>query len=226
MKILYASLLLLLSFSVISQAEDLILTKTSLGKLKLSQNSLISFKEIKDTFPQFIVKHEIGHGDSPTFHRITVQNKDKETLFCLLSYYDEKVNKNTIKYDIDFLKIVSSKIVDSYGIRIGERVSKVIKNRGADLKVSANHFDNSIGKDMIFYEITVEPSEELKKIGIDYISPEGVTLDQIIKENPKIKSISWPHPSWEGKTTSISFTYPKDLEKVMKFLEEAFPEQR
>ena len=197
MKFILSSALLFLCFSAPSLAVNLVLTKTSLGKLKLSQNSMISFKKIKEAFPQFIVEHEIASGDSPDFHYITVQNKHKELLFYLISYFDEKVNKDTIKYDIDLLKITSSKIVDSYGIRVGDRVSKVVKIRGSNLNIGANHFDNAIGKDKTFYQVTVEPSEALKKKGLDYINPEEVTLDQILKKNPEVTSISWPYPSWD-----------------------------
>lgn len=158
---------------------------------------MISLKKVKEAFPQFIVKHEIASGDSPDFHYITVQDKHNELLFYLVSYFDEKVNKDTIKYDIDLLKIISSKIIDSYGIKVGDRVSKVINIRGSNLETGANHFDNAIGKDMIFYQVTVEPDEALKKKGLDYINPEEVTLDQIIKENPEVTSISWPYPSWD-----------------------------
>jgi hypothetical protein len=193
----YSIFILLICFSNISTAKDLILSKTSLGSLKLSQDSLISFQKIKKAFPEHNVTHEIASGDSPDFHRIEIQNDEKEKLFYIVSYFDEKTDKDTPQYNIDLLVITSSKIMDQYGIRIGDDVKKVIIKRGLNLLVSANHFDNSIGNDLIFYSVEVPLSTELKDKGMDYMSPVGVTKEQIILANPVVTSISWPYPSWD-----------------------------
>ena len=193
----YSIFIILFCFSNFSIAKDLILSQTNLGTLQLSQSSLISFQDIQKAFPDYIVTHEIASGDSPDFHRIEVQDNDKEQLFYIVSYFDEKTDKDTTKYDIDLLVITSNKIKDNYGIRIGDNVKTVIKHRGLNLLVSANHFDNSIGNDLIYYQVEVPLSQELKDKGLDYMSPVGITKEQIIAANPVIKTISWPYPSWD-----------------------------
>jgi hypothetical protein len=193
----YYICILLICFSNISTAKDLVLNQTSLGSLKLSKNSLISFQKIKKAFPGYNVTHKIASGDSPDFHRIEIQNNEKEQLFYIVSYFDEKTDKDTPQYNIDLLVITSSKIMDQYGIRIGDDVKKVIIKRGLNLLVSANHFDNSIGNDLIYYSVEVPLSTELKDKGIDYMSPVGVTKEQIILANPFVTSITWPYPGWD-----------------------------
>ena len=178
-------------------AEQLVLSKNNLGPLKLSQEREITFKEIESTFPDYIVTHQIASGDSPDFHLITVKDKNKNTLFYTVSYFDETVNEHSASYKIDLLKILSKEISDSYGVRVGDKVSTIIKKRGSNLKMSANHFDNSIGNEQIFYQVQVEPRGKFKEIGIDYADPTSVTLSQIIESNPEVKSISWPTPSWD-----------------------------
>jgi hypothetical protein len=128
---------------------------------------------------------------------ISVSKKNNELLFYIVSYLDEGVTKNTEMYDIDLLKITSSKISDQYGIRVGDHLDKVVKIRGSDLHLSANHFDNSLGSEMIYYQFTIKPSNDLSRLGVDYMNPGDVTKEQAIKDNPKITSISWPHSSWD-----------------------------
>jgi len=193
----YSIFILLFCFSQGSTAKDLILSQTKLGTLQLSHDSLITFHGIQKAFPDHIVTHQIASGDSPDFHRIEIQDSDKEQLFYIVSYFDEKTNKDTTKYDIDLLVITSAKIEDKYGIRIGDDVKKIIKKRGLNLSVSANHFDNSIGNDFIYYQVEVPLSQDMKDKGLDLMSPIGVTKEQIITANPVVTSMSWPYPTWD-----------------------------
>ena len=191
----YSIIFILFCVSHISFAKDLILSQTNIGALKLSQSSLVSFLDVKSAFPNYIVTHSIGSGDSADFHRIEIKDNE-EQLFYIESYFDEKTNKATLRFDIDLLVITSSKVIDRYGISVGDDVNKVIKQRGSNLVVSANHFDNSIGNEQIYYQVQIPLSEEMKNKGLDYISPEGVTKEKIILENPIVTTISWPYPSW------------------------------
>jgi len=191
----YSIIFILFCISHISFAKDLILSQTNIGALNLSQGSLVSLSDVKSAFPNYIVTHFIGAGDSADFHRIEVKDNE-EPLFYIVSYFDEKTNKNTLRYDIDLLVVTSSKVIDRYGISVGDDVNKVIKQRGSNLVVSANHVDNSIGNAQIYYQVQIPLSEEMKNKGLDYISPEGVTKEKIILENPLVTTISWPHPCW------------------------------
>ncbi len=196
-KIIFIYLLsLILSTSSLS-AEEFVLSQTKIGRLILTPNSPISVKIIKKAFPEYSVTHEIRSGDSPDFHWIGISNKEKELLFYIVSYLEEPDNKNTNLYNIDLLTVTSPHIKDEHGIKVGDYLDKVIKSRGENLLLSANHFDNSIGNSNLFYQFTVKPSEKLRSLGLDYFNPENVTLKQVIESNPIITSISWPNPRWE-----------------------------
>lgn len=189
--------MLLICLSNCTSNNQLILNPTHLGPLKLSTDRLISPQEIQTLFPDFIVSHKIASGDSPDFHLINIQNAKQEELFYIISYFNETVDKDTPKYAIDLLVISSSKIMDAYGIRVGDDVQKVISQRGSNLAISDNHHSNSIGQNLIHYQVGSPIIKELTQKDHTYTRPAGITKDKIISTNPVVTSISWPQPSWD-----------------------------
>jgi hypothetical protein len=179
-------------------AADFVLTSSSIGDLQLKKNELISLDIIKAKFPGHRVTHGIGSGDSPDFHYIGVSSKSGELIFSIKSFLDDETNESSERYDLDLLEVNSSKIVDEFGIRVGDRIASVIEVRGKNLNLSANHHDNSIGKDLLFYqfEVSLTAQEIEANYGVNYKRPEEVTLEEAIEKNPIITSISWPRARW------------------------------
>ena len=177
-------------------AENIIFSDAALGKLKLSKQELISLDTVRSAFPNLEIKHEIGHGDSSDFHYIEARNDLGELLFILYSYFDEDVDKNSTQYDIDLVVVISHTIPDQMGVRVGDRVSKVIGKKGDNFELYANHQDNSIGIGSLYYQFTLAPNILIDEAGNRFLNPEKVTKSDVMQENPKIKSISWSSPVW------------------------------
>jgi hypothetical protein len=88
---------------------------------------------------------------------------------------------------IELLQVRSRQIKDIYGLRVGDRVKDIIAKRGKDLKFGAGHHDVLMGDREIYYSIIT---------GSDF-SPEGFTMEDAVKGNWQIRSISWPEAAWE-----------------------------
>ena len=182
-----------------SSADDFLLARNSIGSLQLEKGSFVSVELIKQKFPDHNITYRIQSGDSPDFHYVIVRNKDGSVLFTIKSFFDESIDENSKEFDIDILISSSRDVVDEYGVRVGDSISKVIRTRGRDLNLYANHFDNSVGKDEIYYQFDIPmTAEEIENnLGVNYKNPEKVTLEEVITKNPTITSISWPRPRWE-----------------------------
>ncbi len=194
MRVLFI-LLVLASESV--HGEGLILTSKGIGDLALSESTLVNKNIVEDKFPQYKVKTGIGQGDSPDFHWIKIFTKTGELIFTIYSYFDESVNESTKKFDIDLLVVSSSLVKDEYEVKVGDSLEKVISLRGKGLEFGANHYDNYLGKNKIYYGFQVALDEATRKTGVGYMNPDGVTFEYALKDNPKIDRISWPGPSWD-----------------------------
>lgn len=189
--------LLLLLYFPVSQSAELILYSDHIGNLKLSKNDQISLEKVKSAFPEYNVTHGIGQGDSPDFHYISVAKRSGEELFTLYSYFDDAVNSTTKDYDIDLLVTRSELISEEHGISVGDRVEKVFTKFGSELVLVANHHDNSIGKGKIFFQFLLSPNVKVEEFEVGYLDPVTVKIEDVVNENPKIRAISWPSPSWD-----------------------------
>jgi hypothetical protein len=170
--------------------DKLILSPTALGKLQLTgKRAMVSEAKLKKLFPQFVVKYEIGLGDSPDFHYFVVSNAKGEILFTIKSFIEDsaEAKKTTAEVPVSLLQVGSKEIRDVYGLRVGDRVKDIIAKRGTDLKFGAGHFDALIGDGVIYYSL-IKGSE---------FSPEDSTIEDAIKGNWQIRSISWPEAAWE-----------------------------
>ena len=98
---------------------------------------------------------------------------------------------------IGILNIYSSIVKDKYGISVGTRYLDVIKIRSEGLEFGAGHFTNYLGKNKIWY--TLSHVEIIESHGT-YKYPVGVesiTKDDAERENPTVRLLSWPDPSWD-----------------------------
>nr|WP_086938521.1 hypothetical protein [Thaumasiovibrio occultus] len=187
----YQSLLALAILGGVAQAQDLILTPTSLGELTLSSSTQVSQTGLTELFPDYQITHEIGQGDSPDFHLLKVSDGD-EMLFYILSYIEDDVTHQSESYDIDLLVVTSDNIADGYGVRVGDRAEKLFQSLPGNIDVYANHYDNALGHEGLFYQFYIEPNDE----GNDGANPLDVDIETILEHNPEISELSWPTPRW------------------------------
>lgn len=170
--------------------EALVLRSDSLGPLDLSgSDPTVSEAKLKKLFPQYVVKYDIAYGDSPDFHYFEVLTLAGEVLFTIKSFIPDAVkSEKTIgEVPISLLRIHSKEIQDSYGLRVGDRVSDIVAKRGKSLKYGAGHFDALMGGDKIYYSLITRREE----------SPEGLGMNDATKHNWEIRFISWPEAAWE-----------------------------
>jgi hypothetical protein len=157
----------------------------------LGQGAVVSVDQLKKAFPGYRVTHEIRSGDSPDFHHFEIVRADGEVLFTIVSFLKEGQKRslagNLDAVPIDLLKVVSRRIADKYGIRVGDRVAGIIRARGENLQFGAGHFDVYIGGDRIFYNVATTSN----------FSPETLTFADAKRQNWKIVSMSWPTGAWE-----------------------------
>ena len=166
----------------------LVLTDTSLGPLSLRPESIISIHRLEQIFPAHRVTHAIRSGDSPDYHYFEVAADDGEVLFTISSFLQQGQQlKDPNSVRIDLLKVISPRIADGHGLRVGDRVADIVRARGTNLQFGAAHFDVYLGADSIFYNIRTSGQS----------SPDRLTFDDAARENWAIISISWPGPAWE-----------------------------
>jgi hypothetical protein len=172
-------------------SEELILTERSLGSLILENEPFVSIDSLRKLFPDYQVNHGIHSGDSPDFHLFQIATREGELLFTISSFIedgDQTPNKDgTVAVPIHLLKVVSPRISDAYGLRVGNSVADILRTRGKNLEFGAEHHDVSLGANRIFYTIG-NPTHR---------SPDGLKFTDAVRGNWRIRSISWPEAAWE-----------------------------
>ena len=181
--------LALLATTTFSLASPLLLTPSSLGPLPLGRGAKISERQLAKLFPDFIVSYEIGQGDSPDFHYFEVKDKNGVLVFTIKSFIkgESAAKKLDSPVSISILQVYGPQVRDSYGLKVGDRVSDILKKRGKSLEFSAGHHDVSLGAGNVFYNVATQTGE----------SPESLKVEDAVKGNWKIRSISWPTAAWE-----------------------------
>ena len=188
-------LLFTMCFFASTSVLGLELRSDGIGTLNLVYGMPISKELLQFKFPSYGVTHEIRSGDSNDFHYLEVSKSD-EVMFYVISYIEEETVGN--EFPIHLLAVVSPKIQDEYGLRVGDSFSDVSVKRNEELHFGAGHHHNYLGNSQIFYNfISLEPTGFTKEIGLSYMPPEDATIGDMVEQNPKIEKISWPFPAWE-----------------------------
>jgi hypothetical protein len=174
-----------------TRSNALVLTANGIGPLGLYPDAVISVESLTKQFPEYRITHDVRSGDSPDYHRFEIAGADGEVLFTIASFLKEgqepTITRDADTVRIDLLKIVSRRIPDSFGIRVGDRVADIIRARGENLTFGAAHFDVYLGGDQLFYNL---------RTGSDW-SPEQFSFADAKRENWGIISMSWPTGAWE-----------------------------
>jgi hypothetical protein len=151
----------------------------------------VSVLILERAFPGHRIGHEIGSGDSPDFHYFEVTTAQGEKLFTIKSFVKEgapAVGADArSEVPIDLLQVVSRRVRDRFGLRVGDRVADIIRSRGDKLVFGAGHHDVYLGGDRLFYNLAT---------GSEW-SPESFNLADAKRGNWPIVSISWPSGAWE-----------------------------
>ncbi len=182
------SLLIIMSYKAI--AVDVVLSDEGIRGLNLGDDNLVTAQEIISSFPGYTTKYRIGDWEGPSFHLLSVSNPEGKEVFSIVSYIETKSDLYKTKYPIHKISI-SKGVSDVYGIQIGDDIRKVVEIRGLDLDLIANHHDNSIGKNKIFYKFNYPLTQEEidRQRGVNYgFAP---SLSDALKRNPKINFIYW-----------------------------------
>ncbi len=74
---------------------------------------------------------------------------------------------------------------------VEDECNDILKVRGNNLNFGDSHHDVYLGNDKIFYNLKVPDDSNLS-----FISPESIKLEDAIKGNWAIESISWPIAKW------------------------------
>ena len=186
-------LVVLVLLSTVASAKGLILTSDSLGSLNLSKETEISISILKKHFPEYVVSHRIGEGDSSDFHLFQIKYASSDIVFTAISFINDESDRKKDMVKLDLIEIHSDKVLDEYGLNVGMELSDIIKKRNTDLIFGANHHDNHIGLNNIWYALSTENLTDPN--GPD-INPENVTLEDAKNHNLRITSISWPSARW------------------------------
>jgi hypothetical protein len=186
-------LVVLVLLSTVASAKELILTSDSLGSLNLSKETEISISILKKHFPEYVVSHRIGEGDSPDFHLFQIKYANSEVVFTAISFINDESDRKKDMVKLDLIEIHSDKVLDEYGLNVGMELSDILKKRNTDLIFGANHHDNHIGLNNIWYALS---TEDLTDPNGPDINPENVTLEDAKKHNLRVTSISWPSARW------------------------------
>jgi len=179
---------------------DIVLTNNSIGNLPLKKGVLISVQLVQQKFPNHKVTHKIISGISDKHHHIKVSSSSDKFIFTIRSFFDNNINQDSNKFDVDQLVVYNPAVIDEFGVRVGDNINKAIRLRGSNLEFLApNYFTNAIGKDYIYYQFQLPPLEKdlSQNGGNNTRDPKSVTYEEAIKNNPKIRSISWPAARWE-----------------------------
>jgi len=183
-RILAAVLFLTSATVVFATSEEIVLSSSSIGNMPISPGKEISLHMISLHFSGYRVTHEIGEGDSPDFHLFTVSTYEGDNMFFFVSYVRDPSEYVKGKVKLDEVVVLSSLIVDEFGISPGMSVKEALKLR-KDLDFGAGHMDNYLGKDQLWYLFRVN----------DYHGTQ-VTREMAMEADPKVDAISWPHPKW------------------------------
>ena len=126
-------------------------------------------------------------GPLPLYPGVKITLKDLQRLFpkSFISPQNASTNLDT-GIPVDELRVHSPSIPDAYGLRVGHRVSDVMRKRDGPLTWSAGHHSWSVGAGSIFYSLEPLP-------GNDTLGTSKVAVEQ----NLKIRHITWPSPAWE-----------------------------
>ena len=170
-------------------AQQLVLTRDSLGPLPLAEGMIISLESVRSFFPSFDVTRGVGGGENGDYALIAVKAGDAPR-FSIIGVPGS--SETASEFPVAYLVVESPEIVDHYGIRVGDTYRDVVSRRGPQLSFGATHHDLFAGEDEIYYGIAMPPpgANEPDR------SPENVTQVEVLEGGWRVSQISWPTWVW------------------------------
>jgi len=157
--------------------QSLVLSNKSIGSLELDKNAKLELQDLRKVFAGLSVEQKIGQQDGPDFVYYQVSDSEGE-LFWIKADEDSPTK-------IDSIHVVSAKIPDQYGLRVGSTYAQVLRIRPR-LRVETNdHFHTYIGhpKENIVYELAVSYRK-------GYQGPDRNPTKQELASS-KVKALMW-----------------------------------
>jgi hypothetical protein len=160
-------------------------------EIVLSENKLDTFSipfpeknmliPLKNYYKPYWVESNIGHQDGPDFTYIDIARDDKNPI-AYLNFDSEN------KFKLDEIRIVDSRAIDQYGVRVGNTLSELITSRDTgQIGFDPYHFHiyYSYKNSNILYEL----EGELHTPAVENVEDIVLTYDDI--ESHTVQSIIW-----------------------------------
>jgi len=125
-------------FSILNVYENdsvVVLKEDSINDLDLPFPERDMYKELSSHFQNFKVFDKIGIQDGPDFRMISLVKEEKEILYFKFSPENKLL--------LDEVVATDSVVSDEYGIKVGSRVSDVIKKRDSDFRVHTDYHQHT-----------------------------------------------------------------------------------
>jgi hypothetical protein len=184
------ALLLISMVTTWTQAVEIVLTEDGISGLNIGDDGLVSVKEVSDSFPEFSVLLSDGYWEGPGFDLLTVVDSNGTFVFSIISYRDVDESVQREKFPIHKIYLGNG-ILDEYGIKVGDEISKAFSVRGNDLVLVDNHHDNSLGKGRIYYmfdfPLTKEEIEMQNGVNWGFAK----SIQDVKDRNPPITNVVW-----------------------------------
>jgi len=155
------------------KANELILTETTFGKLKLEKGMPLKESKIKELFSDFSVLKKIGEQDGPNYYYYEI---GRDVILETPNLENEIFSQLRINE--------KSKVSDKYGIKTGMTYSDIEEKR-PNMSISTEHYHIYLFKEgsNIRYEMSLG----------NYSGPdkEEYSLEDLKSNNSKVISIVW-----------------------------------
>jgi len=158
-------------------AERLVLSNKNIGPLGLDKNTKLELQDLKRAFTGLSVEQKIGQQDGPDFLYYQISDSEGELFWIKTDDDDPK--------KIDSVHVVSAKIQDQYGLKIGSTYGEVLRIRPRLRVETDDHFHTYVGhsKENIVYELAVSYRK-------GYQGPDRKPTKQELV-NSKVKELMW-----------------------------------
>jgi hypothetical protein len=185
------------------EKRDVILTPTRLGSLKL--DAPVTLRQIQAAFPGRTVDTGCGETQDSRYCYFAVSraplegtNENAEELFTLISALEGGQASRSLKKPVgptepfvpSGLTVSSPSVRDSFGVRVGDRYSRLRQLRKETLEFGASGESLFLGAGRIFYQFDVPPARDG---GFDRQATEAAEQD-LARIDARVSALNWPRP--------------------------------
>jgi hypothetical protein len=184
---------------------DLKLTPTSIGSLKL--NSPVTLRRVEAAFPGTRIESGCGETGPSRYCYFAVSvlppagqppDRQPEELFTLIAALTGKQASRALKsrilpdeeFTASSLTVASPRVTDSYGVRVGDRHSRVRRLRAGALEFGSLAESLFLGAGRLYYRFDVPPTSGG---GFDRLAADATEQD-LARTDARVNALNWPSP--------------------------------